>query len=77
MCFEHRKGRTRYLGQADRYVCLNGPCLEEHTRRKKVAREKLGAERAAAKEAADAAKAKARAAQPCYAECNTHSVTLV
>ena len=36
-------------------------CLEEHSRRKKVAREKLGAERAAAKEAADAAKAKARA----------------
>ena len=61
MCFEHRKGRTKYLGQADLYVCLNGPCLEEHTRRKKVAREKLGAERAAAKEAADAAKAKARA----------------
>ena len=45
MCFEHRKGRTRYLGQADLYVCLNGPCLEEHTRRKKLAREKLGAER--------------------------------
>ena len=61
MCFEHRKGRTRYLGQADLYVCLNGPCLEEHTRRKKLAREKLGAERAAAKEAANAAKAKARA----------------
>ena len=37
VCFERRKGRTKYLGQADRYVCFSGPCLEEHTSRKKVA----------------------------------------
>ena len=63
VCFEHRKGRTKYLGQADLFVCQSGPCLEENTRRKKVAREKVVAEKAAAKEAAGAAKAKARAAQ--------------
>ena len=40
VCFEHRKGRTKYLGQADLFVCCSGPCLEENTRRKKVAREK-------------------------------------
>ena len=63
VCFEHRKGRTKYLGQADLFVCQSGPCLEENTRRKKVAREKVAAEKAAAKEAALAAKAKARAAK--------------
>ena len=63
VCFEHRKGRTKYLGQADLFVCQSGACLEEHTRRKKVAREKVAAEKAAAKEAERAAKAKARAAK--------------
>ena len=37
VCFELRKGRTRYLGTADLFVCFSGACLEEHSRRKKVA----------------------------------------